>query len=176
MQRRASQTESGEQKATRKRKKSQKEGTTEPDSATPTPKRRRSSSSAKPRPRRKRSPSLPPFDPDADPGEEIDPTVVTMAVLCRDTGLGRVSSKAAEVQSNHAAWKAQNRERRARMKTLMERKKYGHPESDEERGILRKSMPTKRVLQSRLRPLPSLLHLRQLHWMRRVMVLITLKV
>lgn len=128
-----SQTESGEQKATRKRKKSQKEGTTEPDSATPTPKRRRSSSSAKPRPRRKRSPSLPPFDPDADPGEEIDPTVVTMAVLCRDTGLGRVSSKAAEIQSNHAAWKAQNRERRARMKTLMERKKYGHPESDEER-------------------------------------------
>ncbi|PBL00528.1 hypothetical protein ARMGADRAFT_1159856 [Armillaria gallica] len=128
-----SQTDGGEQKATRKRKKSQKEGTTEPDSATPTPKRRRSSSSAKPRPRRKRSPSLPPFDPDADPGEEIDPTVVTMAVLCRDTGLGRVSSKAAEIQSNHAAWKAQNRERRARMKTLMERKKYGHPESDEER-------------------------------------------
>ncbi|KAK0505618.1 hypothetical protein EDD18DRAFT_31 [Armillaria luteobubalina] len=127
-----SQTESGEQKATQKRKKSQKEGMTEPDSATPIPKRQRSSS-AKPRPRRKRSPSLPPFDPGADPGEEIDPTVVTMAVLCRDTGLGRVSSKAAEIQSNHAAWKAQNRERRVRMKTLMEKKKYGHPESDEER-------------------------------------------
>ncbi|KAK0198907.1 hypothetical protein F5146DRAFT_1131850 [Armillaria mellea] len=127
------QTESGEQKAIRKRKKSQKEGTTELDFEPPAPKRRRSSSSAKTRPRRKRSPSLPAFDPDADPGEEIDPTVVTMAVLCRDTGLGRVSSKAAEIQSNHAAWKAQNRERRARMKTLMERKKYGHPESDEER-------------------------------------------
>ncbi|KAK0466460.1 uncharacterized protein EV420DRAFT_1617698 [Desarmillaria tabescens] len=56
-----------------------------------------------------------------------------MAVLCRDTGQGRISSKAAEIQGNHAAWKAQNRERRARMKALMERKKYGHPESDEER-------------------------------------------
>ncbi|KAG7452356.1 uncharacterized protein BT62DRAFT_1071503 [Guyanagaster necrorhizus] len=130
------QKESREQKPTRKRRKLQKEDNiVEPelDSGTPTPKRRRRSSSAKLPPRRKRSPSLPPFDPNIDPGEEIDPTVVTMALLCQDTGQGRISSKAAEIQGNHTAWKARNRERRARMKVLMERKKYGHPESDEER-------------------------------------------
>ncbi|KAF9460104.1 hypothetical protein BDZ94DRAFT_1284069 [Collybia nuda] len=91
-------------------------------------KRKRRSSSGTPRPRRSRAPSLPPFDPDADPGEEIDPTVVTMASLCVDTGQGRVSRKAAEILSNHAAWKAQNREKRAQMKALMELKKYGREE------------------------------------------------
>lgn len=75
--------------------------------------------------RRSRGPSLPPYDPSADPGEELDPTVVTMASLCDDIGQGRVSSKAAEILSNHAAWKARNREKRAHMRTLMELKKYG---------------------------------------------------
>ncbi|KAG6840919.1 hypothetical protein C0991_003261, partial [Blastosporella zonata] len=93
-------------------------------------KRRRRASST-PRPRRSRGPSLPPFDPDADPGEDIDPTVITMASLCNDTGQGRVSRKAAEILSNHAAWKIQNREKRARMKTLMELKKYGREEEAE---------------------------------------------
>ncbi|KZV74887.1 hypothetical protein PENSPDRAFT_572482 [Peniophora sp. CONT] len=65
------------------------------------------------------------FDADADPGEELDPTVVTMADLCEDTGQGRVSSKAAQIFDNHANWKRANRERRARMRAISERKKYG---------------------------------------------------
>lgn len=95
------------------------------------PKRSRSrNSSATPRPR-KRAPSPPPYDPDADPGEEIDPTSVTMATLCSDTGQGRVSRKAVEILSNHAAWKMRNREKRARMRMLMEAKKYGREEEVE---------------------------------------------
>jgi len=92
------------------------------------------SSSSTPRPR-KRAPSPPPYDPDADPGEEIDPTTTTMAALCVDTGHGRVSRKAAEILSNHATWKIRNREKRARMKTLMEAKKYGREdeENDQDR-------------------------------------------
>ncbi|KAF8973651.1 hypothetical protein BDZ97DRAFT_1912126 [Flammula alnicola] len=86
-------------------------------------------SSSTPRPR-KRAPSPPPYDPDADPGEDIDPTTVTMAALCSDTGQGRVSRKAAEILSNHAAWKIKNREKRARMKSIMEAKKYGREEDD----------------------------------------------
>ncbi|KAF8203017.1 hypothetical protein BJ912DRAFT_942624 [Pholiota molesta] len=92
-------------------------------------------SSGTPKPR-KRAPSAPPYDPDADPGEELDPTTVTMAALCEDTGQGRVSRKAAEILSNHAAWKIKNREKRARMKQIMEAKKYGREEEleDEENG------------------------------------------
>lgn len=84
-------------------------------------------SSSTPRPR-KRAPTPPTYDPDADPGEDLDPTSVTMAELCSDTGQGRVSRKAAEILSNHAAWKAKNREKRARMKQVMEAKKYGREE------------------------------------------------
>ncbi|KAJ7596635.1 hypothetical protein C8J56DRAFT_917928 [Mycena floridula] len=83
------------------------------------------------RKKRKKSPP-PPYDPDADPGEEIDPTTVTMAVLCEDTGFGRVSSKAAEIQSNHVIWKSQLKAKRAEMRARLERKKYGAAESDEE--------------------------------------------
>lgn len=83
------------------------------------------SPSATPRSRRSRGPSLPPYNSNADPGEDIDPTVITMATLCSDTGQGRVSSKAAEILSNHAAWKTRNRERRVRMRAMMEAKKYG---------------------------------------------------
>ncbi|KIK70747.1 hypothetical protein GYMLUDRAFT_51955 [Collybiopsis luxurians FD-317 M1] len=78
------------------------------------------------------SPSLPHFDSNVNPGEDLDPTAVTMASLCSDTGQGRVSSKAQEIQDNHAAWKASNREQRARMKARMERKKYGRPEEENE--------------------------------------------
>ncbi|KAF7307099.1 HTH myb-type domain-containing protein [Mycena indigotica] len=87
-----------------------------------------------PKIRRKRKPKLPPFDPDADPGEELDPTAITMAELCEDNGQGRVSSKAMEIQRNHFAWKQQSKDKRARMKMLAERKKYGQPEDadDEE--------------------------------------------
>ncbi len=105
--------------------------TTEHDDAnaeTVKAKRTRKSSSG----RRSRGPSLPPYDPNADPGEELDPTVVTMAALCDDTGQGRVSSKAAEILSNHAAWRTRNKEKRARMRTLMELKKYGR-ENEAER-------------------------------------------
>ncbi|KAJ7161364.1 hypothetical protein C8R43DRAFT_1233619 [Mycena crocata] len=83
-------------------------------------------------PRKKRKPKPPAFDPDADPGEELDPTVITMAELCADNGQGRISSKAVEIQKNHLAWKQQSREKRARMKALAERKKYGRVEDEEE--------------------------------------------
>jgi len=51
-----------------------------------------------------------------------------MATLCDDIGQGRVSSKAAQILDNHAAWKRSNKERRERMKVLMEAKKYGREE------------------------------------------------
>ncbi|KAJ2989920.1 hypothetical protein NUW54_g8637 [Trametes sanguinea] len=57
-----------------------------------------------------------------------------MASLCDDTGRGRVSSKAAQIVSNHAAWRAANREKRARQKAMMEAKKYGRNVDDEEGG------------------------------------------
>ncbi|KAG6911622.1 hypothetical protein DXG01_011925 [Tephrocybe rancida] len=132
--RKNSRTSSTARKTPAKRKKkastSDAEGTDDEAPESTTAKRKRRASST-PRSRRSRGPSLPPFDPDADPGEEIDPTVVTMASLCNDTGQGRVSRKAAEILSNHAAWKTQNREKRARMKALMELKKYGREEEAE---------------------------------------------
>ena len=57
-----------------------------------------------------------------------------MAALCDDTGHGRVSSKANQIVSNHTAWRAVNRERRARMKAVMEAKKYGRDLEAEEEG------------------------------------------
>lgn len=103
----------------------------ESDRSSRPPKRRRSATVSSSRGGgRRRAPSLPPFDPDADPGEELDPTVVTMATICMDTGQGRVSSKAATILSNHAAWKAESKAKRARLKTLMEAKKYGRKEDD----------------------------------------------
>ena len=95
-------------------------------------KRKRRSSNDPRKPRKSRGPSHPPFNPDADPGEELDPTVVTMATLCSDTGQGRISSKAIQIQNNHIAWKASNREKRARMKMLMENKKFGKKDGAEE--------------------------------------------
>ncbi|TFK36941.1 hypothetical protein BDQ12DRAFT_633318 [Crucibulum laeve] len=106
---------------------------TDDSDASKTVKKTKSRSST-PRSRRSRAPSLPPYDANADPGEDIDPTVVTMATLCSDTGQGRVSSKAAEILSNHAAWKAKSREKRSRMKALMEAKKYGRDEDEEATG------------------------------------------
>lgn len=94
----------------------------------PSKKRKRCTSSIP----RSRKLSHTPFDPDAGPGEELDPTVVTMAALCSDTGQGRISSKAIQIQTNHAAWKASNREKRLRMKMLMESKKYGKKEGADE--------------------------------------------
>ncbi|KZP25446.1 hypothetical protein FIBSPDRAFT_734099 [Athelia psychrophila] len=97
-----------------------------------TTKRKRRSSSVSQKPRKPRGSSHPVLDPEADPGEELDPTVITMADLCSDTGQGRISSKAVQIQSNHAAWKTSNRERRSRMKLLMESKKYGRKDDGEE--------------------------------------------
>ncbi|EPT01542.1 hypothetical protein FOMPIDRAFT_1085187, partial [Fomitopsis schrenkii] len=79
-----------------------------------------------------RAPSVPPFDPDADPGEELDPTTVTMASLCDDTGQGRVSSKATQVISNHAAWRTASKEKRARLRAIAEAKKYGRNIEDDD--------------------------------------------
>ena len=121
-------------KGTRKRKAASDEdgddGTARDESPCSKQRRTRASSST-PRPR-KRVPSPLPYDPDADPGEDIDPTSVTMAALCTDTGQGRVSRKAAEILTNHAAWKAKNKEKRAHMRTLMELKKYGREEAESE--------------------------------------------
>jgi transcription factor TFIIIB component B'' len=96
-----------------------------------TPEEGRSPSESRKTPRsQRRAPSMPPFDPHADPGEDIDPTAVTMASLCVDIGQGRISSKAAEIVDNHAAWKLKNREKRARMRAMMEAKKYGRPDDE----------------------------------------------
>ena len=84
---------------------------------------------------RARGQSVPALDPDAHPGEDLDPTTVTMAAICEDTGQGRVSSKAAQVLDNHAAWKRSNKEKRARMRATMEAKKYGRDEDAEERSV-----------------------------------------
>ncbi|KAG2350826.1 hypothetical protein BDR05DRAFT_869576 [Suillus weaverae] len=81
------------------------------------------------RSRKTRAPSLP-YDVSADPGEGLDPTAVTMATLCEDTGWGRVSSKAAQIVDNHLVWKKTNREKRARMRVSMEARKYGRNEDD----------------------------------------------
>ena len=84
---------------------------------------------------RRRALSVLPFDQEADPGEDIDPTAVTMASLCVDNGQGRISSKAAEIVNNHAEWKQKNREKRARMRTIMESRKYGRPDDEAEDSL-----------------------------------------
>lgn len=89
----------------------------------------RASSEGSKKSRKTRAPSLP-YDASADPGEDLDPTAVTMATLCEDTGWGRVSSKAAQIVDNHLAWKKTNREKRARMRVFMEARKYGRNEDD----------------------------------------------
>ncbi|CDO75502.1 hypothetical protein BN946_scf184935.g38 [Trametes cinnabarina] len=127
------QEESGVADAPTKKRRSKKTPAEGDGSASEsTGKKRKRSATAEPRRSRKRAPSPPPFDPDADPGEELDPTAITMASLCDDTGRGRVSSKAAQIVSNHAAWRAANREKRARQKAMMEAKKYGRNVDDEE--------------------------------------------
>jgi transcription factor TFIIIB component B'' len=55
-----------------------------------------------------------------------------MAALCTDTGQGRISSKAVQIQNNHIAWKTSNREKRLQMKILMENKKYGKNDTSDE--------------------------------------------
>lgn len=81
-----------------------------------------------------RAPSVPPFDPDAHPGEDLDPTTVTMASLCDDTGQGRVSSKATQVISNHATWRTTSKEKRARLRAIAEAKKYGRDIDDDDQS------------------------------------------
>ncbi|KAI0756853.1 hypothetical protein C8Q80DRAFT_1130824 [Daedaleopsis nitida] len=119
------------------RRRSSKKTSIEADenASDPTAKRSRMTGSRR---SRTRPPSPPPFDYDADPGEELDPTVVTMATLCDDTGRGRVSSRAAQIVSNHAAWRTANREKRARMKAVLEAKKYGRNLEEEEEAATQK--------------------------------------
>ncbi|KAJ8516139.1 hypothetical protein ONZ45_g6517 [Pleurotus djamor] len=96
------------------------------DAATPTTNTRR---------RRATSPNLPKFNPEDGPGEELDPTTITMAALCSDTGQGRISSKAVEIQDNFVSWKSQSRQQRARMRELAELKKYGKITEDGEGDV-----------------------------------------
>lgn len=105
----------------------------EDEEATPAPRKRT---------RRARSKAVTlPYDVNADPGADIDPNSITMAALCEDTGQGRVSSKAAEILTNHENWKKDRRERRTRMRELMERKKYGLPEDEDEAGAAKGKGP-----------------------------------
>ncbi|KAI6136293.1 hypothetical protein F5141DRAFT_994932 [Pisolithus sp. B1] len=56
----------------------------------------------------------------------------------KDTGQGRVSSKGAQILQNHQAWKRSNREKRAKMRVIMEAKKYGRGEdadTTQENGV-----------------------------------------
>ncbi|KAH9944259.1 uncharacterized protein BXZ73DRAFT_39401 [Epithele typhae] len=119
-------------KPSAKRRRSKRSHTEGDENAEDSGQRTRESSTS--RRGRSRLPS-PPFDPDADPGEELDPTVVTMATLCDDTGRGRISSKANQIVNNHVAWRAANRQKRARMKAIMEAKKYGRDLEAEEDGM-----------------------------------------
>ncbi len=96
--------------------------------SSPTKKPSRSSAQSK-------SSSVSALDPTADPGEDLDPTVITMAAICEDTGQGRLSSKASQILDNHAAWKRSNKEKRTRMRALMEAKKYGRTEDIEDRSV-----------------------------------------
>ncbi|KAL1748983.1 hypothetical protein HDZ31DRAFT_28633, partial [Schizophyllum fasciatum] len=119
----------------RKRKSEQPDGDDLPEKET-RPKRKRRATTAtteegEEKVGRKRRKKVPSFDPDADPGDEIDPTTITMAELCEDTGQGRVSSRVVEVQDSWAAWKIRSREHRARLMARKERKKLGKPEDEE---------------------------------------------
>ncbi|KAF7339291.1 HTH myb-type domain-containing protein [Mycena sanguinolenta] len=119
----------------RKKKKRTKEAGETSDGVQPKPRKKRKpkaeNADEDESPVKKKRKKSTPFDPDADPGEEIDPTVVTMAELCTDNGHGRISSKAIEIQTNHMTWKQQSKEKRARMKALAEQKKYGRPEEED---------------------------------------------
>ena len=132
-------TEDGASTTRSKRRRSKKKAAEgNEDMAEPqTKKRRLAESDLKSDRARPRQPSLPPFDLEADPGEELDPTVVTMAALCDDSGRGRVSTRAAQIVNNHAAWRTSNREKRARMKAAMEAKKYGRNLDEEEESAAR---------------------------------------
>ncbi|KAJ7897071.1 hypothetical protein B0H14DRAFT_2494789 [Mycena olivaceomarginata] len=127
---------SGKPKAAKK-KRAKKEAAENFDDVQPKPRKKRKARAettdeeSTPVKKKRKKSTQPIFDPDADPGEEIDPTVVTMAELCSDNGQGRISSKAIEIQKNHLAWKQQSKEKRARMKALAEQKKYGRPEEED---------------------------------------------
>jgi transcription factor TFIIIB component B'' len=116
----------------------------ETESEASSSRKRRSQSRATPEGPKKscklRASSLP-YDPDADPGEDLDPTAVTMAALCDDNGWGRVSSKAAQIVDNHLAWKRSNREKRAQMRANMEAKKYGRNDDDTGQPSQNSSVP-----------------------------------
>ncbi|PIL31797.1 transcription factor [Ganoderma sinense ZZ0214-1] len=128
--------EGGSAAPSKRRRSKKKNAEGNEDVSEPPTKKQRLSGSESDRPRT-RQPSLPPFDPEADPGEELDPTAVTMATLCDDTGRGRVSTRAAQIVSNHAAWRTSNREKRARMKAIMEARKYGRNLDDDEESAAR---------------------------------------
>lgn len=120
----------------RRRRKSNAEsgGTSGTESEGRPKQRRRSTASSTSATRaRSRTSSAPVYDEDSAPGPDLDPTTVTMADICQDTGQGRISSKAAIIQRNHLAWKAANKEKRERMRTVMEAKKLGReePEADD---------------------------------------------
>lgn len=135
----------GAEKAPRKRARVRKTRATEDgaedESGQPKKRRRKSATPREPKE------LAPAFTADAEPGEDLDPTVITMANLCEDTGQGRVSSKAAHIFDNHAAWKQANKERRARMRAIVEAKKYGRDEEDVDGG--------KQVAASSSQPAPT---------------------
>jgi len=94
-----------------------------------------SRSSQTKKPSRNSSGPVPALGPASNPGEDLDPTVITMAAICEDTGQGRVSSKASQILDNHAAWKRSNKDKRTRMRALMDAKKYGRTEDIEDQSV-----------------------------------------
>lgn len=63
---------------------------------------------------------------------EVDPLMLTMASLCDDSAAGKPSTKGEEIQANFVQWKSRNRDRRAQMRTAMERRKRGLADENEE--------------------------------------------
>jgi transcription factor TFIIIB component B'' len=148
----ATESTEGESTTTRKRRKpssrqtsatkngaaSESEGATDSERVQRQAKRKKKSASPS-RSRRSREKSLSafdmPIDVNAEPGEDLDPTATTMAAICVDTGQGRVSSKLQAIRDNHLAWKAANKAKRARMRALMESKKYGKTQEEAEAEV-----------------------------------------
>lgn len=130
----SSQVDVSHSSAPPRKKRGRKSANDSADVGTRAPQTKKKSSSSSSGPSRSRGTSVPALDPTAGPGEDLDPTVITMAAICEDTGQGRVSSKASQILDNHAAWKRSNKEKRARMRVLMEAKKYGRGEDGDERS------------------------------------------
>ncbi|KZS95858.1 hypothetical protein SISNIDRAFT_464165 [Sistotremastrum niveocremeum HHB9708] len=74
------------------------------------------------------------LDTNLEPGEPVDPTIVTMKDLCKDLAVGRVSSRHIEVQHAHLEAKKAERERRHRIDVTREAKDKRGEDPDDPNG------------------------------------------